>query len=631
MESGGESGGPRTLRTTLRDIEGDADARRGLRRLGACATGVTSPVDAALVLKTLDRLAAGPLPGVARVTAYLVGNATLQPMGTGIRLGALSRGVVARVTEGPFDGLAPAFLDPASEFYAQPWDFAVIYLSSLGLSAAGTATRDTVADHLSAVVAAIGRGSPARVVMVLPEPLEEEWDPTTPLAPWRAGLSAAIRAALADRALVIDPVPTMMDIGARGWFAARYWYHAKLPCHPTALVALGQSVGRAMAAAVSRPVKVVACDLDNVLWGGIVGEDGCHGVALDVHGTGGPYLRLQAFLRHLAARGTLLVAVSKNNPDDARAVFEQRPEMLLKWDDFTAIRANWEAKSANLRDIAGQLGLGLQNFAFLDDSPFERADVRAALPEVIVPELPAAPEAYVPFLIRSGLFATPFVTHEDTDRRRHYRENMARHDAGRAAPDLAGFLDSLALSVEELPIDATTRERAVQLIGKTNQFNLTGHRHSAIAVAAMAADARGFARCYRVKDRFGDNGIVGVLLAVPVDAQTCRIDTWVLSCRVMGRTVERAMFATLYAWARTGGVRFIVGQYRPTDKNQAVAGLYPELGFCRIDDDGEEGLYRFDTAAPWTGNRHVRIVATPGEGPASSPPSSPPVPPPCSR
>lgn len=584
----------------MTEAAGHADAAEHLRALAASAETATTPADAARMLDALDRLEpASPL------NLYLAGNATLRPMAEGIRLGALAGGVAAEVVEAPMDQLGPVFFDPASAFYAEPRDTVVLYLCSLGLTAAGTAPRDGVAEHLAAVVAAIRQGSDARVAVVLPEPLEEEWEPTSPHADWRAGLCAAIRAALPEQVLIIDPVPTMLDVGARAWFASRFWYHAKLPCHPAALTALGRTVGRSLAAgtAIANPVKLVACDLDNVLWGGVVGEEGSHGIALDVHGGGGPYLRLQAYLKHLADRGIVLAAVSKNNPDDVRAVFRERPEMLLGWDDFACVIANWEPKSANLRAVAGQLNLGLANVAFLDDSPYERAEVRAALPEVIVPELPAAPEEYVPFLIRTGLFGTPFVTGEDRDRSRHYRENQARRDAERAAPDLTGFLDSLTLAVEVLPIDAATLERTVQLIGKTNQFNLTGQRHGVGAVRAMAADPDGFARCYRVTDRFGDNGITGVLLAVPDGDHSCRIDSWVLSCRVMGRTVERAMFATLAEWAAGRGLRWIVGEYRPSDRNQPVAGLYRELGF----DAADCGLYRYDVGRPYDGNRHVRI------------------------
>ncbi|HYH36825.1 MAG TPA: HAD-IIIC family phosphatase [Azospirillum sp.] len=545
-------------------------------------------------------------PSAPRLKVYLAGNATLRPMAAGIREGALAAGVDAMVKDAPADQLGPMVFDPASAFHAERWDVAVLHLSSLGLTSAGTAPRDGVAGDLAAVVAAIRSRSDARVAVVLPEPLEEEWDPSSPLAAWRAGVVADIRAALDDRVLVIDPTPTLLEVGAANWYAARFWYHAKLPCHPTALAALGRRVGRSIAAAAAPPVKVVACDLDNVLWGGIVGEDGCHGIALDVHGGGGPFIRLQAYLKHLAGRGILLAAVSKNNPDDVRAVFRERPEMLLGWDDFACVHANWEPKSVNLRAIAEELNLGLQSVAFLDDSPFERAEVRAALPQVTVPELPAAPEDYVPFLVRSGLFATPFVTGEDRERQRHYRENRARRDAAQAAPDLAGFLDSLELAVVALPIDSATIERSVQLIGKTNQFNLTGRRHGAAVVRAMADDPAGFARCFRVTDRFGDNGITGVLIAVPDGADGCRIDTWVLSCRVMGRTVERAMFATLVDWAVARGVRWIVGEHVPSDRNQPVAGLLPELGFER----GGDGLYRYDAAHPYTGNRHVRVAGT---------------------
>jgi FkbH-like protein len=409
-------------------------------------------------------------------------------------------------------------------------------------------------------------------------------------------------------AIVIDPGPLIMELGSARWFAARYWYHAKLPCHPNAMIALGRHLATTIARCIVRPVKVIACDLDDTLWGGTVGEDGWRGLRLDPHGTGAPYIRLQAFLKDLAERGVLLVALSKNNEADVREVFQKRTEMLLRWEDFAASRVNWRTKSENLRDLSETLRLDLGSFCLLDDSPFERAEVRHALPTLIVPELPTAPEDFVSFLARCGLFQIPIVTAEDRDRGRHYRDETARETSLKASASYEDFLRTLDLRAVAEPIDSANIERVVQLVGKTNQFNLTTRRHDLGMIRRLIEDRGAFAYCYRVLDRFGDAGVTGVLIAT-CDMGSCRIDTWLLSCRVMGRTVERAMFAHLLEWLRARDIRRLVADYVPTKKNEPVTMLLPELGFVEIA-RGADGVvtYQRSADASYGGNRFVRLI-----------------------
>lgn len=593
-----------SFKSRLADATG-ADATQRVLRLAECARDAASVVEIGAVMKAIDAFDKSPPPHTPKISVYVAGNATLQPMVNGIRLGTMARGVVADVLEAPFDQWADVMLNPDSNLLRLQPDFLVLYLCSLGLTAAGTSLRGDVVDLLASCLAGLWERSHTRVAIVLPEPLEEERDPSSMLPEWRATLCDAIRRlSPPDRMLIIDPGIVVADIGAERWFAPRYWYHAKLPCHPLALTALGRMIGNSLAAARVRP-KVIVCDLDNTLWGGILGEDGWHGLALDVHSGGGPYLRLQAFLKERIARGFLLAAVSKNNEADVREVFARRRDMLLAWDDFVCVHANWEPKSENLRRIAEQLDLSLQSFIFLDDSPFERAEVRKTLPEIHTPELPSAADDYVPFLLRSGMFSAPFPTTDDRRRHAYYRQDLARQKARNTTANLDDFLASIELRMEELLVDTATLDRAVQLLHKTNQFNLTTRRHNMETVAAMADDPETFARCYRVTDRFGDNGVVGVLIAVPDGEKACRIDTWLLSCRVIGRTVERAMFATLCRWAAQRGIRHLVGEYVPTAKNQVVASLFRDLGFDAI--EGRDTLYRYDTEKPYCGNLHVRI------------------------
>ena len=260
----------------------------------------------------------------------------------------------------------------------------MIYLASLGLTFSGTREDfDSIALLEQAVAAAAQSVSAPRIVIVLPEPLEEGADPSSRFYRWRERYVAELRRRFEEKALFVDPAAVISAIGADNWYAAPDRDHAKLPCHPNALIALGNATALTIARAIVRPVKVIAVDFDNTIWGGVVGEAGAQCLELDPMAAGGPYLRLQSFLKDCAKRGMLLVGLSKNNEGDVREVFNTRSEMLLKWNDFTMVVANWEPKSTNLAVVAEQLRLGLDSFCLVDDNALEREEVRQLLPDVI--------------------------------------------------------------------------------------------------------------------------------------------------------------------------------------------------------------------------------------------------------
>lgn len=569
------------------------------RLVGLAADLAASPVHASRLAALADRLRPDKATQI-----YITGNCTLKPVADMIGPALLRYGVHGHVVEGAFDQWASDMLDENSELYRFAPDFLVVYLSSLGLTVA--ATRED-GEQVGLLVQALRhfRGkSRAQVIVVLPEPLQEEADPSSPWVAWRADAVRMLREQLEGLAIVFDPTPVLVRMGAAAWYAARYWYHGKLPAHPTGLVALGRALAPVIAAAVSRPVKVIACDLDNTLWGGILGEDGWSGVQLDPHGSGAAFLRLQAFLKTLKSRGMVLAAVSKNNRSDVEELFAKRSEMILALEDFAAVEINWDSKSETIRRIAETLNLGLEHICFLDDSPRERAEVRQLCPQVIVPELPAAAEDYVPFLVGTGLFQTPVVTAEDRQRTDYYRRENARREVEAKSSSLSDYLLQLQLVVEPIRIDQDTLERTTQLINKTNQFNLTTRRHGIDEVRRMMADSDTYAYCYKVSDRFGEHGITGVVIARP-EANGYSIDTWVLSCRVMGRTVECAVFSHLVDWLRARGVPRLQAEYLPTTKNMPVADLLPKLG--GVPQPQGEGRYVFDLSQGFDGNKFVAV------------------------
>jgi FkbH-like protein len=284
----------------------------------------------------------------------------------------------------------------------------------------------------------------------------------------------------------------------------------------------------------------------------------------------------------------VLAVASKNDLANVREVFAKRPEMMLGWDDFAATEIHWEPKSLSVGRILERLKLSTAGVVFLDDNPVERAEVRRLFPDIAVPELPDDPAQRVPMLERSGLFDHRLATRESRDRNRMYAENAARDDAQRDAGDYQDFLRGLDMVMEAAPLEAA-RERVLELINKTNQFNLTTRRHSWSELATVTGN--GFGRCYRLADRFGDNGIISVVAVARDAGEDARIDLWLMSCRVLGRKVEDAILADVAARARALGARRLVGEFRPTAKNALVRELYPRFGFHEIGRSGDATLY----------------------------------------
>jgi FkbH-like protein len=570
--------------------------------LRAALPGITS-----LQQLASARRAAGSLPmkGAAEIRVAVIGNCTLNPMAEAIEMTLQAESLAPRVLCADYDRWAQELFDNDSETSRLDPDLIVVYLSSLGLSRSATALDEDVLTVLQGALEDYWTRRSGEVFLVMPEALEEERLAGGSHGAWRRSLLAQIRERFEGRALLIDP-----HVAVPNWpHASRYYYHAKYPCHPDGLVSLGLYIGSVAAKLVRRDIKVVVTDLDETLWGGVLGDEGWSGVNLDIHAGGAPYLRLQSFLAELKQRGTILCIASKNDENAVAEVFEKRPEMILSLDDFAAIHAGWRPKSESLQEMATDLNLGLESFCFIDDSPQERGEIRSVLADVIVPELPTAPEEFVPSLLRSGLFHAPRLTSEDVRRTELYQAESARRASRSQTTSLAEYLAGLHIVVEPEPIDGSNFARVGQLVAKTNQFNLTTRRHDIATLRQLAEREECFTWCYRVRDCFGDSGLVGVLIAQPLsEPSTYIVDTWILSCRVMGRTVEHATFRHLLAWLRERGVGTLIGEYIRTDKNSPVADLFAKIGFEEDETwKGDGRGYRFDTSAAYEGVSHATL------------------------
>jgi FkbH-like protein len=342
-----------------------------------------------------------------------------------------------------------------------------------------------------------------------------------------------------------------------------------------------------------RTAKALVVDLDNTLWGGIIGEDGMTGIKIGPEHPGAAFQALQRALLDLSRRGILLAICSKNNLDDAMEALDKHPGMLLRSTHFAAVRINWGDKSQNIREIAQELNIGTDSLAFLDDNPFEREQVRAALPEVTVIDVPQNPAEYAAIVRDCPVFERLTLSAEDQQRTAMYAEQRQRADAEHSFQSKEDFFRFLEQEAELSPVSDLTLARIAQLTQKTNQFNLTTRRYSEAQIAEMANQPGWNIFSIRVRDRFGDHGVVGVAIAHDQGGQ-CEVDTFLLSCRVIGRTVETALLAHIAKCAAERGCRRIVGWFLPTRKNAPARDFYPQHQFELVEQNANGSLWAFD-------------------------------------
>jgi FkbH-like protein len=321
--------------------------------------------------------------------------------------------------------------------------------------------------------------------------------------------------------------------GISAWHDRALWHRAKQEINPAATLVYGDLVGRVIAARQGRSAKCLVLDLDNTLWGGVIGDDGIAGITI---GQGSPageaFAGFQTYVKDLSRRGIILAVCSKNDEAVARSAFEKHPEMVLRLSDIACFIANWTDKATNLRSIAKALNIGTDALVFADDNPFERNLIRAELPAVFVPELGDDPAAYASIIAQSGVFEGVGVTSDDIARSSQYQENIQRQQLLNTSTDLDGYLKALGMTLKSGPFDDVSLPRIVQLINKTNQFNLTTRRYTEAEVRAVMNDPKSLTLQLRLIDKLGDNGIIGALILRPGETATALRVCPVTSCGI---------------------------------------------------------------------------------------------------
>jgi FkbH-like protein len=565
-------------------------------------------VDVGLDYSSADALARivhkikGSVKGLQRKRLAVLGSFTTHQLVSLIELFAFASGFDLEIYEADYGLIQQEIIDPASELYEFKPD--IVYIAcnrrSLGrrpaLADSPARVDELVAEEVSAW-SNLWKTAHDRLACQV---IQNNFDPPPQRAlsnhemRHHSGLSrfvSKVNHALQDTApvyvTIFDVDHLSASLGRWAFGDDRFFYHAKMPCAPEFLVPYAHGVASIITAQSGAAKKCLVLDLDNTLWGGVIGDDGLGGIRLGQgEAEGEAFQAFQHYVADLARRGVILAVCSKNTESVAREAFEKHPEMVLRSGDIAAFVANWDDKATNLRRIAKQLEIGIDSLVFVDDNPMERGLVRQLVPEVAVPELPEDPAGYIQALDRHCYFQTVSIGSEDLSRTAMYGANTLRQQAEVSAGSIDDFLASLAMKARIEPVNKDNLERVVQLIGRSNQFNLTTRRHNTAAVLKMIDSPEWITRTVSLADRFGDNGLICVMLG-RVENNDLIIDNWLMSCRVLKRGVESLCRNVLCKAAAERGLKQVIGEYIPTAKNALVKDHYATLGFQKRDEQGD--------------------------------------------
>jgi len=527
----------------------------------------------------------------------VISNSTVDLIVPALVGSAARRGIALEVIQSSYDQVAQEALIPDSKVNTSNADavlFALDYRAlplriSLGDREASSATVQGVIEYLDVLRKGIEENSKAVCIFqtLAPpvEPIFGNLDGTLPGT--LRNLIDCINRELNDFVIgsgcvLLDVAALAGTVGLADWHNPHLWNLAKFPFSDELIPLYSDHVARTLAAIRGKSGKVLVLDLDNTLWSGVIGDDGMEGIQVaQGDSRGEAHLAVQRLALDLRQRGIVLAVSSKNTDAVAREPFLKHPDMLLKLDHIAVFQANWEDKATNIKAIAEELSLGLDTLVFLDDNPMERGLIRELLPQVAVPELPDDPAYYARTLAAGGYFETVAFVTEDLKRAGLYQDNAKRTSLQKQVGGVDAYLASLDMTISFSPFNATGRARIVQLINKSNQYNLTTRRYTDPEIAAAENDPSVFTLQTRLSDLFGDNGMISVVICRPGAPGTWEIDTWLMSCRVLGRKVEHMVLREIVDQARAADIAELVGIYKPTERNRIVADHYPKLGFAR--------------------------------------------------
>jgi len=531
-----------------------------------------------------------------RLRVALLADTATQFLAKAIQGEAHRQGVGLDLFEAEFNQIDLQLLDPDSDVYRFHPDFIVIYAAAEPASVlfgkedpSGRANFGET--HLRRMEqwlqATSGKGSQT-VVLNLADTgdgvfghygarVPASW--TSQVRQINAGIDALVARIPGCRAL--DLASIQGRHGREAMFDARMYYTAKIALKPDILPTVVRDLVQMCLASRGQGLKCAILDLDNTLWGGVVGDDGMEGIEIGDLGIGPAFTAFQSWLKQLRDRGIVLAVCSKNDEANAKAPFLHHPDMVLRLEDIAVFTANWEDKATNIRRIREIIEVDPSAMVFLDDNPAERALVRESFPTLMVPELPEDPADYVPFLRDLNLFETGSHTEQDGQRTLEYRTEAIRREELQKFVSHEEFLASLQMKSVVRGVTRFNTPRVAQLTQRSNQFNLRTIRYSEPEISALAESDRHRVLAVELEDRFGSLGLISVVILVLRDGDAF-IDTWIMSCRVLKRGIEDFVLNQVAAAGRELGACRLVGEYLPTAKNGMVRDHYSRLGFAEV-------------------------------------------------
>lgn len=586
---------PADFSVKCRELKPDTpDLGRRIQALANCAMDGNHLQKLANSIRKLQATDASLAP-LTPIRLGILGNGTQDFVAPALVASAARHGLALETVKGEYDqvlqeatdedsainALRPHAVLIAVDYRALPWQ------PTPGDAGTAMANVEVAMNYLQSVRQAIHRNSGGLCILQTlappPESLFGSYDRRVPgTMLWLIDeLNRRIVNALSDSEdLLFDVAQLAAIVGLDAWHSPSEWNMAKLPFASDFLPLYADHMVRVLAALRGRSRRCLILDLDNTVWGGIIGDDGLEGIKIaQGDAVGEAHLAVQRMALAFRERGIVLAVSSKNTDEIARRPFQEHPEMLLREDHFAVFQANWQDKATNIKAIAQELSLGLDAMVFLDDNPVERGLIRQILPEVAVPELDEDPASYARTLAAAGYFETVAFSEEDRKRAALYQENARRITLQQQAGDVDAYLASLDMEIVFKPFDATGRSRISQLINKSNQYNLTTRRYTEADVLEAESATDTFTLQVRLIDRFGDNGMISVIICKPSEPATWTIDTWLMSCRVLGRRVEESVLCEILSQARSHGIARLIGEFIPTDRNMMVQKHYQKLGF----------------------------------------------------
>lgn len=540
----------------------------------------------------------------------LLGDSATQFLAKAIKGFGYQEKINFEMFEADFDQLDSQILDSASELYLSKPEFIVLYLSSERLLARFAATplesRIDFAEQILSEVRnwweTIARQSAAKIIHLNFVEINDavfgnfaaKVSSSFPFQVKKINFELMKLAQEQKHVFLADIAGLSNYVGYASAHDARLYATAKVAFALDFLPLAAKAIVDIVKAVSGSVKKCLILDLDNTTWGGVIGDDGMENIQIGELGMGHAFDNLQGWAKELKNRGVILAVCSKNDEENARRPFREHPDMTLRLEDIAVFVANWNNKVDNIKDIQATLNIGFDSMVFLDDSPFERNLVREHLPAVTVPELPEDPALYVPHLRELNLFETASFSDEDLQRTRQYQEEANRNHFQKSFTSIDDYLKNLEMVADVKAFDDFSIPRLAQLTQRSNQFNLRTVRYTEADIDRLRKSDQYVTISFNLRDRFGDHGLVGLIILKKLEESKAFIDTWIMSCRVLKRGMEEFIVNQMASHARRHGMRALVGEYLPTPKNNMVKDLYSQMGFTKSNGTWELDLQQFN-------------------------------------